>query len=122
MSERPSQSPNCFDSNNNYVSSNDVVSHDQIILSVDRAVTPSDMFVAGSALASAELLFEEAVNTDLTPKGDLMTPIKQGSSVTLSISPLKPVTPVSSKVFDIDSLNEIKKANDLASKKVEITN
>ena len=30
--------------------------------------------------------------------------------------------PVAGKIFDIDSLNEIKKANDLASKKVEITN
>ena len=38
-------------------------------------------------------------------------------------SPKKPGSNAKpSQIFDIDSLNEIKKANDLASKKVEITN
>lgn len=110
-------------------SCNDIVSHDQIAFTVDRPVSQSGGETFPASVGSADLEFEEAVNTELSPVGASLTPARVQSplSPTLSQSYTRqPVSPVGvtglGKRIDIDSLNEIKRANDLASKKVEMTN
>jgi len=79
--------------------------------------------------------FEVAVNTELSAQtasqgdkssGSPPNPQPLAPSGVLAVQDSFVKKPAGSKsgqqLFDIDSLNEIKKANDLASKKVEITN
>ena len=109
------------------------------------------MQLRGSSFASSEVLdFEEAVNVEVSPsslptnggsptkvlsqqnnKVPALTTAPTGiisapQSILGKKSPLiKPSgaeVAAKGKLFDIDSLNEINKANDLASKKIEITN
>ena len=105
-----------------------------------------DTFPGASVVCSADLEFEEAVNTELSPIGNAITaaaklqqhqshlsPTLSHSSQTLQSAKTAAAAAAGAstvatglqsqgRMIDIDSLNEIKKANDLASKKVEMTN
>ena len=121
----------------------EIVSHEDIDLqTAERAVSPSDAVLMPSTI-SGDLEFEEAVNTEqlsvptnspgtTTPASGLnsrhvtMKQVQISPATTVGSAdltpPVKKLIPGGGKMYDIDSLNEVKRANDSHTKTFEITN